>query len=277
MNVVVISCYKGGVGKSSVSTALSAALAEREGRRVCVLDLDPQASQSSALRVRPEPGKTLAEVLRTVDLDADDPRKVTLRDIIVKTSIDNLDLAPSLDTLGPAAAELAANDPTCQQLAAALESLRGVYTDVVIDTPTPISPLGTMALVAGTQLIVPTSPASEGARRALQTIERARKIQGDGKRGLNPGLVILGVLPTQVPANTVFARDILASLGKRANLISPSVPRTTAAPEATAAGVSILEWTKDEPDGSAPARVAAAYRSLADLVIETGEAKEEVA
>jgi chromosome partitioning protein len=275
VNIIAVSCHKGGVSKSSLSTSIAAALAERPGRRVLICDLDPQSSQSSALRIRPEAGRTLAEVLRSIEMPVGHPTKVTMTDIIVPTSIANLDLAPSLDTLGPAAVEAASNDPTCQQLVEMLAPLEGAYTDIVIDTPTPISPLGTMALIAATQLIVPITPASEGARRGLQTIERARKVQGDGKRGLNPDLKILGILPTQVPANTLFARDILETLGKRATLITPFVPRTTAVPEATAAGVSILEWTKGESADSAPGRAAAAYRSLASLVIETGAKSEE--
>jgi chromosome partitioning protein len=193
--IVSIANQKGGVGKTTTAINLAAALAMR-GRRTLLIDMDPQSNSSmSYLDIR-----TVERSLYDVLSDA----QYALADVIVESSLANLQVAPARIALAKLEAKLVGEMDAHFRLKDRLDPIRDNYEFVVIDCPPTLGLLTANALVASSHLLVPIQSsyfALEGTDDLLETVEKVRA-------RANPDLRLLGVLITMHDRRTAIARDI---------------------------------------------------------------------
>ena len=193
--IVSIANQKGGVGKTTTAINLAAALAMR-GRRTLLIDMDPQSNSSmSYLDIR-----TIERSVYDVLSDA----QCSLSDVIVESSLANLQVAPARIALAKLEAKLVGEMDAHFRLKDRLDPIRDNYEFVVIDCPPTLGLLTANALVASSHLLVPIQSsyfALEGTDDLLETVEKVRA-------RANPDLRLLGVLITMHDRRTAIARDI---------------------------------------------------------------------
>jgi chromosome partitioning protein len=200
--IIAICNQKGGVGKTTTTINLAAALAELD-RRVLVLDLDPQFNATSGFGIDPylSTRTTIAEVLL-------DPQ-TKLEAGIVATCIAGVDLVPS--TLDLARADVLLPQMVANELILSgrlTKTIRGRYDYVLIDCPPNLGRLTINALAAASDLLVPVQAgrwAMSGTQALFDIVEVVRD-------RLNPELRILGILCTMVDGRTALGRDVVAEI-----------------------------------------------------------------
>lgn len=193
MIVIAIANQKGGVGKTTTAINLAAALAQR-GRNTLLVDLDPQANSSiSYLDVRKVP-KSMFDVLSN---------GTPLSDIIMKSPVKHLDVAPSRIALAKLESQLIGEVDAHFRLKDRLDLVADRYDFVVIDTPPALGLITVNALVAATHLLIPVQSsyfALEGTDDLLETVEKIRSRP-------NPNLKLLGAVITLHDKRTTLSRD----------------------------------------------------------------------
>lgn len=197
--IVALVSKKGGVGKTTSTVNLAAALAET-GRRVLLIDLDSQASASRSLGVeRADLAPSIADALLWA---------MPARQAVRPTGVPGLELLTASADLVSADLELGKYQGREERLRKALEPLRGDHDVVLLDCPPSLSLLSINALVAADAFIAPVVPqflAIEGVESLLKTAERVR-------RHHNRGLELLGLLLTMVDYRNNATRDNVARL-----------------------------------------------------------------
>ena len=250
--VVISMCnQKGGVGKTTSTINLGAALAEY-GRRVLLVDLDPQGALSAGL------GVPHYELPNTVHNLLVEPR-VGIDDVMVPTRVEGLDLVPSNIDLSAAEIQLVNEVGREQTLARALYPVLERYDYILIDCQPSLGLLTVNALACSQGVIIPTECeffSLRGLALLTDTVDKVRD-------RLNPRLQISGILVTRFDTRTVNAREVMARVLERfGDLVFDTViTRTVRFPETSVAGEPITTWAPKSGG-------AKAYRALACEVID---------
>ncbi len=249
MNTLVLSVanQKGGVGKTTTSVNLSAAIAER-GRRVLLVDFDAQANATSGLGLEKTEGVSLYPVL----LGQGAPE-----DFIRTTAVKRLDVIPAEVNLAGAEIEVARMDGYLHRLRDALRPLieGNRYDVVLIDCPPSLGILTMNALCASHGLIMPVQAeyyALEGLSVMVKLIQQLRE------SGANPALEVEGIVMTMVDNRTNLSQQVIQQVREffGEKVYEAIIPRSVRLSEAPSFGKPVLAY---DPHGTG----AAAYRALA--------------
>ncbi len=201
--IIALCNQKGGVGKTTTTINTAAALAEY-GRRVLLVDFDPQGALTRGLGVEPEDGKTVYELL----LD----RKLKASDVIVHTEVEGLDLIPANIQLSAAEIQLVAEPGREKILSSVLRPLLGDYDLVMIDCQPSLGLLTVNALTAAHGVLIPVACdyfALKGLELLINnTVELVRE-------RLNESLKIDGILATMFDPRTLHSRSMLNELNEK--------------------------------------------------------------
>lgn len=246
---IAVANQKGGVGKTTTVASLGVALADL-GRRVLLVDLDPQAGLTFSLGLDPE----------EIDVSIHD---VLLGRVGAATAVVKTDEGPALipSTIDLAGSEALLLTRTGREFAlrTALDDVRSEYDVVLVDCPPSLGVLTVNGLSAADELVVPLQCETLSHRGVGQLLD----VVADVKRLTNRGLRVRGVLPTLFDARTKHARAVIADVGERYGLsvLEPAVAKSVRFAEAPAVGRSVLATAGRTPG-------AAAYREHARRLAE---------
>ncbi len=256
--ILAIANQKGGVGKSTTAVNLSSALAEA-GRRVLVVDVDPQGNTTSGLGIDKS---ALERCIYDVLLDT-----CQMEAVLVPTENPNLSLAPATLRLAGAEIELVSAISRESRLARALAPMRKRFDDILLDCPPSLGLLTVNSMTSADGVLIPIQCefyALEGLTQLLDVVALVG-------RHLNPSLAVEGVVLTMVDGRlnltNQVADEVRQHFGDR--VYRTAIPRNVKLSEAPSFGRSVLAY---EPRS----RGAEAYRELAKEVIarEQGNSSE---
>ncbi len=251
---IAIFNQKGGVGKTTTNINLAACLAIR-GKKVLILDIDPQGNTTSGIGVTK---KNLKNTIYNILIDKDyDPRKA-----IIKTGVKNLDLIPASVDLAGAEVELVSMEGRESALKEGLDKIKDGYDYIFIDCPPSLGLLTINSLAAVDSVLVPIQCefyALEGVSQLVSTIELVKK-------SLNPKLEIQGVILSMFDGRTNLSiqvvQEVKSYFGNK--VYSTVIPRNVRLAEAPSYGLPITEY---DPKSKG----AEAYGDFADEFLELEE------
>ena len=250
--IIAVTNQKGGVGKTTTAVNLSALMAEA-GKRVLIVDIDPQGNATSGLGKSDTDSNTVYEVL----LGA-----APAKDAVVSTGFGTLDLMPTSIELAGAEIELVGAENRESLLKTALGGIREDYDYIFIDCPPSLSLLTLNALTAADSVLIPIQCeyyALEGVGQLVNTIKLIRM-------KLNPELKIEGILLTMYDARTNLCAQVAQEVRRhfKEEAFDTVIPRNVRLSEAPSYGTPIHLY---DPRSSG----ATAYRALAAEMIERNE------
>jgi chromosome partitioning protein len=248
-HVVSVVNQKGGVGKTTTSMNLAAFLAEF-GKKVLLVDLDPQGNASSGL------GLTIDDLQGTYEVITGEVEPAA---VILPTAHSSLFIMPTNPNLAGAQVELVSEFNRERKLAQALEKVKGDYDYVIIDNPPSLGLLTINGLVASDSVLVPVQAeyyALEGLGQLLHTV---KLIQDN----LKPELQVMGAVITMFDPRTNLANQVLQELYKHfpSKIFRSVIPRSIRLAEAPSYGKSIIHY-------DAASKAAKAYERLAREFLE---------
>ncbi|MGH3770641.1 MAG: ParA family protein [Pseudonocardiaceae bacterium] len=248
--VVAICNQKGGVGKTTSTINLGAALTEY-GRRVLLVDFDPQGALSVGL------GVASHHLDRTI-YDLIMEQGVPVEEVLRPTSVPGMDLLPSNIDLSAAEVRLVTEVGREQTLGRVLRPLRAHYDFILVDCQPSLGLLTINALACADGVLIPLECeffSLRGVALLMDTIDKVRE-------RLNPELAVTGILATMYDPRTLHAREVMARVVEAFGdtVFDAVIGRTVRFPETTVVGEPITRWA---PKSSG----AKAYRALAREVI----------
>ncbi|HEX9230442.1 MAG TPA: ParA family protein [Jatrophihabitantaceae bacterium] len=248
--VIALCNQKGGVGKTTSTINLGAALSEF-GRRVLLVDFDPQGALSVGLGVQPH------QLDRTAYNLIMEPG-VSIDDVLLKTGVPGMDLLPSNIDLSAAEVQLVGEVAREQTLSRVLTPIVPDYDFVLIDCQPSLGLLTVNALTAADEVIVPLECeffSLRGVALLIDTIDKVRE-------RLNPRLKLAGILATMYDGRTLHGREVFARVVEAFgdSVFDTVISRTVRFPETTVAGEPITTWASSSAG-------ATAYRNLAREVL----------
>lgn len=254
--IISVVNQKGGVAKSTTCVNLGVGLAN-SGKKVLVVDCDPQGSLTASLgyRQQDELDITLADLIGGVLID----KEIDARTAILHHK-ENIDLIPANIELSGIDMSLVNAMSRESALRQCLDEIKNEYDYILIDCTPSLGMLTINALVAADSIIIPVQAqylSLKGLEQLLQTIARTKK-------KLNPYLKIYGILITMVDSRTNYAKDVISLLnkayGEDIHIFKNYIPLSVRAAETSAEGISIFSH---DPNGKA----AKSYYTLTNEVL----------
>ena len=250
--IVTMCNQKGGVGKTTTSINLGAAVAEY-GRRVLAIDFDPQGALSAGLGVDNHDSTTIYDLLLNPKLDP--------KDAIQQTSVEGLDVIPANIDLSAAEVHLVNEVAREQILSRVLRRVVDDYDLILIDCQPSLGLLTVNALTAAHGVLIPLESEFFALRGVALLKETIEKVQDR----LNPALELDGILVTMFDSRTLHAREVMDRVVETFGdtVLDTVVRRTVKFPDASVAGLPVTQF--------APEHAAAEiYRQLARELIARG-------
>ncbi len=253
--IIAVSNQKGGVGKTTTSVNLAACVADA-GKRVLLIDIDPQGNASSGLGQQAREGFSVYQVI----IDELEAEKA-----IVQTDFGSLDVLPSSIELAGAEIELVAMPGRETLLREALKPIKERYDYIFIDCPPSLSLLTLNAMTAADSVLIPIQCeyyALEGVGQLMNTLQLVRK-------RLNPELAIEGVVLTMLDGRTNLGLQVVQEVKKyfKGRVYGSIIPRNVRLSEAPSHGMPIHVYDSRSTGANA-------YRELAAEFIEWNEEEE---
>lgn len=248
--IIALTNQKGGVGKTTTTINLGACLVET-GRKVLLVDFDPQGSLSVGLGINPH---TLERSIYNLLLS----REFSPEDVITESSTPGLDILPANIDLSAAEVQLVSEVAREQTLQRVLNKLRSQYDYILIDCAPSLGLLTINALTASDWVIMPLELEFFALRGIALLTDTIDKVQDR----LNPDLKVLGLLGTMYDSRTLHAREVLERIVEAFGdkVFHTVIKRTVRFPETTVAGEPITSYASSSPG-------AQAYRQLAREVL----------
>ena len=243
--IIALCNQKGGVGKTTTSINLAAALAEY-GRKVLAVDFDPQGALSAGLGIPTHDVPTIYDLLLDTKRDA--------HDAIVHSSVDGLDVIPANIDLSAAEVHLVNEVARETILARVLRQVAGEYDVILVDCQPSLGILTVNALTAAHGVIIPLECvffALRGVALLIETIDKVRD-------RLNPSITMDGLLATMYDPRTLHSREVLERVVEAFgdDVLETVIGRTVKFPDASVSGVPITEFAPEHAAAQAYLRLA---------------------
>lgn len=263
-NVIVIANQKGGVGKTTTTENVGIGLA-KEGKKVLLIDFDPQADLSASLGIRNSDNMdhTICEALNGIIQDI----PINYDDLIIHHD-ENVDIIPSNIELADFELKLVSVMSRERILDMTLEPLRKKYDVILIDCPPSLGMLTINALSSADKVLIPVQAQYLPAKGMTKLLGTINKVQHQ----INPRISVLGVAITLANMQTNLGKSTVDTLrenfGQHINVFDTVIPIGVKAAEATVVGKSVYEHAKDS-------NVAKAYENLTKEIVRSQKTKHK--